>query len=110
MQCWRSTPRIVNWMRDRNYTIDTHGFHKLWVYFQDNVYTRLKNTKTDPHPKPILWTSTLTDLEDVEHYLSPQDYIIQIWTERDHPSIKNLLQKNYQLIFSNYDELYLDCG
>merc|ERR1712002_62050 len=42
--------------------------------------------------------------------LSNEDYIIQIWTTNDDPVIGDLLDREFRVIFSNYDAWYLDCG
>lgn len=57
-----------------------------------------------------MWTSTLTKPEHLEQYLPKDTYIIQIWETKDDPQVKNLLDKDYRVIISNYDGLYLDCG
>ena len=46
----------------------------------------------------------------VEKYLSNEDYVIQIWTTGKDEVIRELIDKDYQVIFSNYDAWYLDCG
>ena len=46
----------------------------------------------------------------VEKYLSKEDYVIQIWTTGKDEVIRELLDKDYKVIFSNYDAWYLDCG
>lgn len=57
-----------------------------------------------------MWTSHLTEKGRVDKFLDPLKYIIQIWTKGDDLLIKELLDKKFRLIFSNYDALYLDCG
>ena len=36
--------------------------------------------------------------------------MIQIWTTGEDSVISELINKGYQVIFSNYDAWYLDCG
>lgn len=108
--CWQSTPRIVEWMNNNSYPINTDGFVDIWGLFQTKSYEKLKSTKQDNHPQAILWTSTLTEAKYINKYLTPEDYIIQIWTQRTDQHIKDLLDRDFRLIFSNYDELYFDCG
>lgn len=38
------------------------------------------------------------------------NYFYQVWTEGYDPIVRQLLKKNYRLILSNYNALYLDCG
>ena len=58
----------------------------------------------------ILWTNSLTEEGHVERYLSKDDYIIQIWTKGNDSVVKELIEKDFRVIFSNYDAWYLDCG
>ena len=58
----------------------------------------------------ILWTNSLTEEGHVEKYLSKDDYIIQIWTKGNDSVVKELIEKYFKVIFSNYDAWYLDCG
>lgn len=57
----------------------------------------------------ILWTSGLTNEENLQH-IDPKKYIIQIWTTGYDATIGRLLRNDFKVIFSNYDALYLDCG
>merc|ERR1712115_771818 len=41
---------------------------------------------------------------------SKDDYIIQIWTKGNDSVVKELIEKDFKVIFSNYDAWYLDCG
>ena len=50
------------------------------------------------------------DQGHVEKYLSNEDYVIQIWTTGEDAVIRELIDKDYKVIFSNYDAWYLDCG
>lgn len=34
----------------------------------------------------------------------------QVWSNLDDPSVLNLLEKNFKIIISNSDVMYLDCG
>lgn len=52
----------------------------------------------------------MTEFGRADQYLDRDKYIIQIWTAGSDPLINELLQKNFRVIFSNYDAWYLDCG
>lgn len=108
-ECWESSAALVDWMVARNWTRDQEGFVKLWNYFQTNALERLVKEADSPE-KVVLWTSTLTENPLVEQYLSPERYVIQVWTTGSDSTITTLLSKGYELIISNYDVLYLDCG
>ena len=58
----------------------------------------------------VIWTSSLTQSGQVDRYLNNEDYIIQIWTAGNDTVITELLEAGYDVIFSNYDAWYLDCG
>ncbi len=58
----------------------------------------------------MLWTSSLTKSKEVTTYLSPDGYIIQVWTTGNDKQIADLLARGYELVLSNYDALYFDCG
>ena len=81
---------------------------KLWIEFQESVYNMW--TSIAGQQKAILWTSHLTQRPAEQSGLDPSKYIIQIWTKRDDQQIGDLLKQGYQLILSNYDAWYLDCG
>ena len=97
-------------MNKNNYSITDDGFIDLWGLFQTKNYEKLKATQASPLPQGMIWTSTLTEANYISKYISPEDYIIHIWTLKTDPHIKDLLDRGFKLIFSNYDELYLDCG
>ncbi|CAG0879157.1 unnamed protein product [Cyprideis torosa] len=91
---------------DRN---DPQSFVKLWGdVFQKKAFERLRNLRENI--TAILWTSELTNPSHVEEYLHKDDYIIQLWTDSQAPSIAQLAKQGYRLIFTNYDAWYLDCG
>ena len=58
----------------------------------------------------MLWNSHLTEEPSLTTYLDKERYIIQIWMEANNPKIQTLLENGYNLIISNVDALYLDCG
>ncbi|KAF2899728.1 hypothetical protein ILUMI_06454 [Ignelater luminosus] len=110
MKCWNATSNIVEWMKaiygwDRK----EEDFIKLWNVFQSQALERFDRHAGKKIPI-IMWTSTLTKKEYVEQYLPKDRYIIQVWTTGRDRVIKELLERDYRLILSNYDALYLDCG
>merc|ERR1711983_342016 len=81
----------------------------LWRTFQDKAATKVYDAAGKKLPL-ILWTNSLTEKGHVERYLSNEDYVIQIWTTGEDDVIRELIDKDYKVIFSNYDAWYLDCG
>jgi len=110
LNCWNSTEEIKNWVQARHASLDADKYYQEWSVFQDKAKQRLTRANGGKAVPGILWTSHLTEKGRAAQYLSPEEYIIQIWTKGDDPLIKELLEKNFRLIFSNYDALYLDCG
>ena len=110
LNCWKTTPEIAAHVQAKGGDpTDDEEYMKLWIQFQDRVYdmwTSIAGTEK----KTILWTSHLTQRPAEESRLDPSKYIIQIWTKGDDQQIGDLLRQGYQLILSNYDAWYLDCG
>ncbi|CAL7936188.1 unnamed protein product [Xylocopa violacea] len=110
INCWNSSAAITNWMRISNgWNLTESSFYRLWDYFQRRALEKLTIANDGKDIPVILWTSGLTNEENIK-YLDPLKYIVQIWTTKDDPTIGRLLRNNFKLIFSNYDSLYLDCG
>uniref|UniRef100_A0AAU8L1I2 Beta-hexosaminidase n=1 Tax=Sogatella furcifera TaxID=113103 RepID=A0AAU8L1I2_SOGFU len=109
-KCWNSSKEITEFIQSRGWNqSDSHSLFRIWDIFQSRAYESLQQV-TNQSPQAILWTSTLTEQENVKEIIKPSQYIIQIWTTGTDPQIKDLVLNGYRLIFSNYDALYLDCG
>ncbi|XP_026276517.2 chitooligosaccharidolytic beta-N-acetylglucosaminidase [Frankliniella occidentalis] len=109
--CWNTTESIISWMRQNNASARTgDDFRKLWDVFQTRALQKLVEANEGKELPVVLWTSGLTAPGKVDRYLDPKKYIIQIWTKGDDLLIKELAEKGYRLIFSNYEALYFDCG
>ncbi len=113
VSCWNSSSEVREYMINRGWDLTESGYMQLWGYYQQtslNLYRYV--TESDVDQKPILWTSSLTEEDVIDEFLSPDDYIIQIWTTASGPSsqIPHLLEKGYDVIISNHYVLYLDCG
>ncbi|CAH1394321.1 unnamed protein product [Nezara viridula] len=109
IKCWESVDRITRNMKKMGLEADLEGYHTLWSKFQDRV-RKILSDKAGDKVKPVLWTSTLTEGDRLTKFLNSSDYIIQIWTKMDDPTIAHLVNNSFQVIFSNYDALYFDCG
>ena len=88
---------------------NSEGFHILWAKFQETA-RKMVAEEFGKTVKPLLWTSTLTEGQHLTKFLNSSDYIIQIWTKGNDLAIANLVNNGFQVIFSNYDALYFDCG
>lgn len=109
-ECWAQSETLNAWMEARGWPLTKPGYMQLWDHFQRNALERLDKVAWQRNEKILMWTSTLTESPYVEQYLDPERYIVQVWTTATDLNIKNLLSKGFELIMSNYDVLYLDCG
>lgn len=110
INCWNSSAVITNWMQTvKKWDVSESNFYMLWHYFQQKAMNKLKIANDGKNISIILWSSGLTNEENIK-YLDPEKYIIQVWTTKYDITIGRLLRNNFKLIISNYDALYLDCG
>ncbi|GAB0100869.1 Beta-hexosaminidase [Sergentomyia squamirostris] len=109
VSCWNSSSELQQWMLQRGWSLEESDFMRLWGYFQEKALQRWDKVAGKTLPI-ILWTSRLTDVPYLDDYLDNSRYIVQIWTKGDDPKIEDLLNRGFNLIFSNYDALYFDCG
>lgn len=97
-------------MTQNNFGLGDDAYFKQWSIFQERARGLLTQANKGKEVRGIIWTSKLTEKGRADQYLDKDKYIIQIWTTGKDPLIKELLEKGYQVIFSNYDALYFDCG
>jgi hexosaminidase len=109
--CWNQSSEIVSWMEAQGWEGQTEeNFMKLWNYFQVSALERFDKISGSQEIPIILWTSHLTEEPYVSQYLDKARYIIQVWVEKDDPDVQVLLELGYNLILTNVDALYMDCG
>ena len=106
LNCWNTTEEVRQHLEARGQTGTETELLALWEDFQNKAAQKVYAAAGKKVPI-ILWTNSLTEKGRVEQYLSNQDYVIQIWTTGKDEIIKELLDKNYKVIFSNYDAWYL---
>jgi len=109
LNCWNSTKEIKEAMLAQGRSGSEEELLDLWKSFQEQAAEKVYSAAGKRLPL-ILWTNSLTEKGHVEKYLSKDDYIIQIWTKGDDAVVKELIEKGFRVIFSNYDAWYLDCG
>jgi hexosaminidase len=109
IKCWNSSNLIKDWMIHHSLDFSEASYYQLWNYFQSRAYDKLIKANNGKKVTAVLWTSGLTNEENL-HFLDPKKYIIQIWTTKTDNTISRLVKNNFRIIFSNYDALYLDCG
>lgn len=109
--CWNTSESIQQHILQNNGDLESgRTFTNLWAQFQRRVKDQYK--AINGRSRMILWTGTLTESDVVEGYLEKEDYVIQVWTSGtgQDSHVPHLLEKGYDLIMSNYDAFYLDCG
>ncbi|XP_014613786.1 PREDICTED: chitooligosaccharidolytic beta-N-acetylglucosaminidase [Polistes canadensis] len=109
INCWNSSDMIKNWMLAKGWDLSESSFYLLWNYFQDKALDKLTLANGGKEIPVIIWTSGLTNIENIK-YLDSQKYIVQIWTTGTDLTVGRLISNNFKVIISNYDALYLDCG
>jgi len=109
LNCWNSTKEISAALRKQGKNGSKEDLLDMWKNFQDKAAQRVYSAAGKKLPI-ILLTNSLTEEGQVEKFLSNEDYIIQIWTTGEDSVIKELLEKDFKVIFSNYDAWYFDCG
>lgn len=111
-QCWNVSESIQSYITDvMGLDVESvTSFTKLWAMFQDRV--RFMYKQINAKARLILWTNTLTEKEVIDDYIDRDDYVIQVWTSGSGSDshVPHLLEKGYDVIMSNYDAFYFDCG
>jgi len=109
LNCWNTTQEIRDHLEKEGKSGSEEELLELWKNFQNKAASKVYKAAGKKLPL-ILWTNSLTEKGHVEKYLSNEDYVIQIWTTGEDAVIRELIDKDYKVIFSNYDAWYLDCG
>ena len=98
-------------MKQQGRDLSYGSYFDKWSEFQDKAYQLFTQANAQQEVPGILWTSHLTEKGRADRYLNKDKYIIQVWNSNvSDPNIASILQKNFRVIFSNYDAWYLDCG
>ena len=110
VNCWNTTKEITDHMSAQGKRRTERDFMDLWKIFLDKTTDKFFEANNNQEMPLVLWSSHMTFPKYIDSYLDPSKYIIQIWTKRSDKTISNLINKGYRVIFSNYDNVYLDCG
>uniref|UniRef100_A0A1A9WKE8 beta-N-acetylhexosaminidase n=1 Tax=Glossina brevipalpis TaxID=37001 RepID=A0A1A9WKE8_9MUSC len=109
-ECWNRTRSIRDWMTGMGWELETSDFMHLWGHFQMKAMQRIDYVAKQKHVPIILWTSKLTESAHIHKYLDKDRNFIQIWSNGFNTKVLNILKGGYQIIISNYNALYFDCG
>jgi len=107
--CWNTTQEITDYMDKKQIPRNEEGFMELWNEYQEKALARFKTANGGKLKDMILWTSHMTEPQFL-HYLDPSIYTVQYWESSTNKQLPNLVKQGFQVIMSNYDDLYLDCG
>lgn len=110
VNCWNSTEEIFTWMMSNGFGVDASAYYNQWAAFQEKARQLLVEAVGKDEIQGVIWSSELTKPERLAAFLNNSQYIIQLWTTKDDPIIKDILTGGYRVIFSNFDAWYLDCG
>merc|ERR1712110_190809 len=110
--CWRSSSQITDWLEAEGKGTTDEDFIWMWSQFQNKSYSKLTAASNGRIPEVILWSSHLTN-EDNIHNLDPNVYTIQVWADSsdcEDTTIRTVAEGGFRMIVSNSDATYLDCG
>jgi len=107
--CWNSTSEITDYMGKKGIARDEEGFMQLWDEYQVEALKRFKKANGGKLKDMVLWTSHMTEPQFLK-YLDPKIYTVQYWEHGENKQLPNLVNKGFNVIMSNYNDLYLDCG
>jgi hypothetical protein len=102
---------------------DSQSFYALWENFTMRATSMVRNqykAANLPMEKLHIWGGGGVDEEGVGYNLLAQDNVksflphdlfnIQVWDETTDSIIPSLIKQGYDVILSNTDYVYLDCG
>ena len=95
VQCYTDTPSIQSYFKEQNSNLP-----KLLQTFQDRVQKIVRENKKTP----MFWEDVVMDWPT----LVPKDTIMQSW--KGPQSRLELLERGYQVVVSDANAWYLDCG
>jgi hexosaminidase len=100
MPCWNQTKEITDYMAKSNLTKDSMGFLKLWSEFQGKALKVWDEVTGNRGDSIILWSSELTNPDNIELFLPKDRYIVQTWVPDTVDIPKKLMEKGYRIIMS----------
>ncbi|KAI8369440.1 glycoside hydrolase superfamily [Radiomyces spectabilis] len=90
--CWPTDKEIKQYVTDHNIT-----YNQLWFDWENKLVDYVKGLKK----RPVMWEDPVKDGGDIN-----TDTVIQTWLT---PPV-NYTSRGYDVIVSNFDYFYLDCG
>lgn len=107
-------------MKDRGLDrTQSESFYTIWEEYNTKIAALLSASFANAK-KYQIWggagedpsgvTYNLMTRPDVTSILPPEKYTIQVWDTSDGSIVPDLLKKGYEVVLSNTDYVYLDCG
>jgi hexosaminidase len=92
LKCWETNDEMTKYAKDKGVGLD-----QLWYDFTNNMIAHVKKGKK----KSIIWEDSIKDGGKIS-----TDTTVQTWLNPP----GNYTSKGYDVIVTNYDYFYLDCG
>lgn len=126
ISCYNNSAKandIINMLENNGYDRkDSEAFYSLWHNYTGQVSKLVSKAfeKFLPLKKLFIWGGSgddssgivynLMTREDVTSKLPPSQYNVQVWDNSASSLVPELTSKGYDVILSNSDYVYLDCG
>lgn len=95
-------------MKINNLSLDQNGFYDLWSRFHANALSEYDKEAGDSNTDIIVWSSGMTEPDNIEKYLDKRRYTVETWEGLTLPA--DLVKLGYKVIFALKDVYYLDHG
>lgn len=73
--CWNATEEIVEDLKRRGKGTQVEDFLDLWGEFQERALRTFDGVVGDQRTKIVMWSSLMTEPENVRKYLSPNRFV-----------------------------------
>jgi len=101
-KCWTNSPEITTFLADQGRQTNSKELFELWNTFQSQAYAKLTESQREAgiskSVTPMIYSSSF-----VQNYIEPQEYVVQITDEVNATTIKQYINRGYQVVFSNMD-------
>lgn len=95
-------------------TSEIYSFYELWLNFTQKSTASLEKAFANENKtveKIMQWGSpNLLGVKDLEKTFIPSKFMFQAWDSYENSNSFGLMQKGFDVVISNADLFYLDCG
>ena len=110
INCWNTSNEIIQYLAKKGKSRTEEDFLDLMGDFLDRAVKKLTEANKGKEKLLMIWSSSITEEKHLGKYIDKDKYIIQYWDTATNTMIKDIVNKGFRIVFSNYDRLYLDCG